>query len=155
MTRPLRVALLAHEFLINIGANDFLKNIIRGLALREDNEIIFLCPRGSNRIEHQVPTSAKAVLKKNPLVESILRRVLRQAREARAKVVKTDPSPYDFYRDACPRMRFIETDLDVESLRRLKVEHQIDVFLPSIHILPGDIPYVTYWPDCQPKHYPE
>jgi glycosyltransferase involved in cell wall biosynthesis len=155
MTRPLRVALLAHEFLINIGANDFLKNIIRGLALQEQNEIIFLCPRGENRIEHQVPTAAKAALKKNPIVEAVLRAVLLQARQARAKMVKPDPGPYSFYRDACPRMRFIETDLDVESLRRLKVEHQIDVFLPSIHILPKDIPYVTYWPDCQPKHYPE
>ncbi len=42
--RKLRMGIYAHEFLINIGANDFLKNIIRGLALEPQNELIFLCP---------------------------------------------------------------------------------------------------------------
>ena len=39
-----------------------------------------------------------------------------------------------------------------DALVRIKAERGIDIFLPSIHILPGELPYVTYWPDCQPNH---
>ncbi len=43
--RQIRIGILSHEFLINIGANDFLKLIISGLALRERTDIVFLHPR--------------------------------------------------------------------------------------------------------------
>ena len=128
--RQIRIGILSHEFLINIGANDFLKLIISGLALRERTDIVFLHPR---------PPAAAA-----EGVESA------ESAEGGAPHL-----PYDFYAEACPRMSFVACDIDPDSLETLRSELGIDVFLPSIHVLPKSLPYVTYWPDCQPKYYPE
>lgn len=154
--RPLRIAILAHEFLINIGANDFLKNIIRGLALNPQAELIFLCPRPHERVEHMVPASLKHTLKNIPYLKEASRALLRFMAPAADRIVsRTEAGEYDFYREACPRMEFLVCELSPAALSRLKVERQIDVFLPSIHILPRALPHVNYWPDCQPKHFPE
>lgn len=153
--RKLRIAILAHEFLINIGANDFLKNIIRGLALEAQNDIIFLCPRSNEKIELMTSPTVKETLKKVPYLKESLRAIVRHIGPATDKIIRPRQGEYDFYAEACPRMEFVICETDAQSLARLKEERQIDIFLPSIHILPPSLPYVTYWPDCQPKHYPE
>lgn len=153
--RKLRIGILAHEFLINIGANDFLKNIIRGLAVEPKTELVFLCPRSNERIEHMTPASVKETLKKVPYLKQTLRAMVRPIGPATDRLIKTDVGAYGFYAEACPRMEFVICETDVQSLLRIRDEKQIDVFLPSIHILPRSLPYVTYWPDCQPKHFPE
>lgn len=153
--QKLRIGILSHEFLINIGANDLLKNIIRGLALESQNEIIFLCPRSNEKIEHMTSASVKESLKKVPFLKQILRAVTRNIGPLTDKIIKQNVGEYAFYSEACPRMEFVTCEIDVQSLTRLQVEKQIDVFLLSIHILPNFLPYLTYWPDCQPKHYPE
>lgn len=107
----LRIGIVAHEFLINIGANDFLKNVLRGLALRSENDIVFLAPGRSEG--------------------------------------------YAFYAQACPRMEIVACSTDILSLAKVMEEQKLDMLMPSIHILPSEIPHVTYWPDCQPKHFPE
>lgn len=153
--RNLRVGILSHEFLINIGANDFLKNIIRGLAVEEGVEIFFLCPRSNERIEHAISPSWKERLKRVPFLKSSLRRLVKNIGPITDHLVRKNPGAYDYYMDACPRMTLIECEQDPVSLEQIMHERDIDIFLPSIHILPMHIPYLTYWPDCQPKHYPE
>lgn len=106
----MHIGLLATQFLVNIGANDFLKNIIRGLALQRENRITFIAP---------------------------------------------SENTYEFYLEACPWMEVAHAHDTVESLMQLRHERQIDVYLPSIFDFPTVFPYVTYWPDCQPKYYPE
>lgn len=106
----MHIGLLATQFLINIGANDFLKNIIRGLSLERGNRITFIGP---------------------------------------------SENTYEFYLDACPWMDIAHVHETPEALANLQREREIDVFLPSIFDFPLLFPYATYWPDCQPKHYPE
>lgn len=154
--KPVRIAILAHEFLINIGANDFLKNIIRGLALNPQAELIFLCPRPHERVEHMVPASVKHTLKNIPYLKQASRALVRFMAPAADRIIrKTEAGEYDFYREACPRMEFVVCEISPAALARIRMERQIDIFLPSIHILPQELPYLTYWPDCQPKHFPE
>ncbi len=153
--QKLRIGILSHEFLINIGANDFLKNLIRGLALECQNEIVFLCPRSNERIEHMASPTLKEKLKKIPYLKQFLRALLRHIGPVSDQIIRKKPRAYDFYLEACPSMELLECELDAESLARIQIEKKIDVFLPSIHILPTTLPYITYWPDCQPKHYPE
>ena len=152
--RPLRIALLAHEFLINIGANDFLKNIIRGLALNPDAELLFLCPKPHERVEHMVPASVKHGLKNIPFFKDAARRLVRLVGPAADRIVpQARTGAYEFYAEACRRMSFVTCEITGPALARLRAERGIDVFLPSIHVLPTELPYVTYWPDCQPKHF--
>ncbi len=153
--RKLRIGILSHEFLVNIGANDFLKNIIRGLALESQNDIIFLCPRSNEKIEQLTSPVLKEKLKKIPFLKQCLRAFTKRIGPITDRVIKQEPNAYDFYLEACPRMEVVECEQDVKSIERLQSEMKIDVFLPSIFILPTSLPYVTYWPDCQPKHYPE
>ncbi len=153
--KKIRIGILSHEFLINIGANDFLKNIIRGLALESQNDIIFLCPRSNERIEHKTSPALKESLKKVPFLKQALRAVVRRLGPVTDRIYKKEVGAYDFYLEACPRMELHECEQDPESLAKVKLEKQIDIFLLSIHILPTSLPYLTYWPDCQPKHYPE
>lgn len=153
--RKIRIGILSHEFLINIGANDFLKNIIRGLALESQSEIVFLCPRSNEKIEHKAPASLKEKLKKIPFLKQILRAITRNIGPITDKIFLQTTDEYYFYAEACPRMEFVCCEIDEKSLTRLMIERNIDIFLPSIHILPNSLPFVTYWPDCQPKYYPE
>jgi len=147
-----RIAILAHEFLINIGANDFLKNLIRGLAVQESADLVFLCPPGTQRAQgHTAGASHREVRS----LARLLRSLFRGAHDSRTSGSSRLPDTYDFYREACPRMTVVESPTDPASLRRLQQTYDIDVFFPSIHILPADLPYITYWPDCQPKHFPE
>ena len=151
----LRIGILSHEFLINIGANDFLKNIIRGLAVETQNDIVFLCPRSNEHIEQMASPVIKEQLKKIPYLKQVLRAVMRHTGLITDMIIRKKPGVYDYYFEACPRMELLECELDAATLARIQIEKQIDIFLPSIHILPTTLPYVTYWPDCQPKHYPE
>jgi glycosyltransferase involved in cell wall biosynthesis len=154
--RKIRIAILAHEFLINIGANDFLKNIIRGLALEKQNEIIFLCPGTNKKIEHFAPENTKNSLRKIPYLKWILRMFANRIGPTADKFVKhNNYEDYKYYKEACPNMKFITCDVNARSLCQLKEDEDIDIFLPSIHAMPKSLPYVTYWPDCQPKHFPE
>jgi glycosyltransferase involved in cell wall biosynthesis len=153
--RRLRIALLAHEFLINIGANDFLKNLIRGLALEREAEITFLYPRPLEKLQLMAPERIKAPLRRMPRLMGLLRRAKAAAAPAAGMLVRDHPEDYDFYAEAAPRMRLLAHDVDEASLRRLRDAEGIDVFMPSIHILGTDIRHVNYWPDCQPKHFPE
>jgi glycosyltransferase involved in cell wall biosynthesis len=154
-TTKLRIGILAHEFLINIGANDFLKNVIRGLASESQNEIVFLCPRSNERIEHIVSAPVKEALKNVPYLKQALRAVTRHIGPVTDRVIKSQASDYAFYAEACPRMEFATCEMTADALTRFKEAQAIDVFIPSIHVLPTWLPYVSYWPDCQPKHYPE
>ena len=124
------IGILAQEFLVNVGANDFLKNLIRGLNLIQNLDIIFICPPHKSFSSNNIPLS-------HDLIEDELR------------------SFYKFYSEACSRMRFIESVSDSESLLRLQDIVGIDIFFPSIYKLSKPLKYITYWPDCQPKHYPQ
>ena len=154
-SRNLRIGILSHEFLVNIGANDFLKNIIRGLALETRNEIFFICPRSNEIVEHLAPAHVKENLKKIPYLKQVLRSMMGKAGPLTDKIINNNPSEYEFYAEACNNMEFVQCEANASTLSRLKSEKGIDIFLPSIHVLPDSLPYVTYWPDCQPKHYPE
>ncbi|WP_292356621.1 glycosyltransferase [Mesorhizobium sp.] len=152
----MRVALLAHEFLINIGANDFLKNVIRGLSENPDADLIFLCPRSNERMEAAVSADVKARLARLPYLKRVLRLGARSFAPVADLLIKNQPSEYDFYAEASHKpMEFVVCETHAASLKNLQTEHKIDVFMPSIHILPKSLPYVTYWPDTQPKYYPE
>ena len=154
--RKLRIALLAHEFLINIGANDFLKNLIRGLSYNPDIDLIFLCPRSNERVEAAVGADVKARLARVPYIKRLLRMSARTLAPMTDLLIKNQPSEYDFYAEASPQpMEFITCETHYESLLKLQAEKNIDLFMPSIHILPKTLPYLTYWPDAQPKYYPE
>jgi glycosyltransferase involved in cell wall biosynthesis len=154
--RKIRIALLAHEFLINIGANDFLKNLIRGLSCNPDAELIFLCPRSNEKVEAAVAADLKARLARVPYLKRLLRMGARTLAPMTDLLIKNQPSEYDFYAEASPYpMEFVTCETHYESLVKLQVEKRIDIFMPSIHILPKTLPYVTYWPDAQPKYYPE
>lgn len=152
--QKLRIGILSHEFLINIGANDFLKNIIRGLSLR-DNDILFLCPRSNEKIEHLASETTKNRLRKIPFLKQLLRSFVRRIGPATEKIIKQKYDNYKFYIEACPRMKVIPCEANADSLAQIKKEEEIDIFLPSIYAWPKSLPYVTYWPDCQPKHFPE
>lgn len=155
-TRKIRIALLSHEFLINIGANDFLKNLIRGLSYNPDAELIFLCPRSNEKIEAAVSAEMKARLARIPYLKRLLRKGARTLGPMTDLLIKNQPSEYDFYAEASPQpMEFVTCETHYESLVKLQAEKAIDVFMPSIHILPKTLPYLTYWPDAQPKYYPE
>lgn len=153
--RPLHVAILAHEFLINIGANDFLRNLIRGLGDNRDTRITFLCPRSNEKVEMMAPAHVKERLKRIPFIKTVARKIMRHAGPITDYIISQDPHEYHFYAEVCERMEFVTSEVDAQTLLRLKAERGIDVFLPSIHVLPPELPYVTYWPDCQPKHLPE
>ncbi|MGI6856912.1 glycosyltransferase [Mesorhizobium sp. 1B3] len=155
MARPVRIALLAHEFLINTGANDFLKNIIRGLGLNPEVELIFLCPRANEKIEAAIPPAIKSGLSRIPYLKRLLRFGGHAAASVSELVIKSDPDEYAFYAEACSSMRFVTTEAAPHALAMVKEEHRIDLFMPSIHILPKTLPYITYWPDAQPKYFPE
>lgn len=117
----IKIGLLAEEFLINIGANDFLKNIIRGLDSIKGFELYFICPEIETLNLSSYDLSQK----------------------------------YSYYADASARMVFMQSKTDSSSLIKIKKLHDIDVFMPSIHPLSNELQYITYWPDCQPKHFPE
>ncbi|WP_424629454.1 glycosyltransferase [Bradyrhizobium sp. SYSU BS000235] len=154
--RRLRIALLAHEFLINIGANDFLKNLIRGLSYNPDIELIFLCPRSNERIEAAVGADVKARLARVPYIKRLLRTSARTLAPMTDLLIRNQPSEYDFYAEASPEpMEFISCETHADALLKLQAEKNIDLFMPSIHVLPKALPYLTYWPDAQPKYYPE
>jgi glycosyltransferase involved in cell wall biosynthesis len=154
--RKIHVALLAHEFLINIGANDFLKNVIRGLSHEPDVQLVFLCPRSNERLEAGVSASTKARLARIPYLKRVLRMGARTLAPMTDLLVRNQPSEYDFYAEASQRpMEFVTCETDAAALERLRGEHRIDVFMPSIHVLPRQLPHVNYWPDVQPKYFPE
>jgi glycosyltransferase involved in cell wall biosynthesis len=154
--RKLRVALLAHEFLINIGANDLLKNLIRGLSCNPDAELIFLGPRSNERMEAAVSADVKARLARIPYLKRLLRMGARSLAPMTDMLIKSQPPEYDFYAEASPLpMEFITCETHAEALAKLQTDRKIDVFMPTIHVLPRSLPYVTYWPDAQPKYYPE
>ena len=52
-------------------------------------------------------------------------------------------------------MKIIPSDESAEALRKLLADGVVDVVMPTIFPLPGDIPHLSYWPDCQPKHFPQ
>lgn len=117
------IGILSHEFLINIGANDLLRNILRGLAHRPETEIFFLCP---------------------PLAEA--EQNLNQKALSKA---------YELYAEVAPRMHFVPCVPNPFDIGSVITDYKLDLVMPSIHVLPDHFKYVTYWPDCQPKHLPE
>jgi len=114
-----------------------------------------MCPRSNERIEHSVSPLWKERLKKIPLLKALLRTFVGKIGPITDYLIKKNEGAYAYYLEACPRMILVECEQDNQSLERIMREYEIDIFLPSINILPEHIPYVTYWPDCQPKHYPE
>ncbi|MCJ8151396.1 glycosyltransferase [Shinella sedimenti] len=151
----LHVGILAREFLGNIGANDFLRNVIRGLGQRPGTKITFLCPRSNEKVEMIASAHLKERLKRIPFLKTVTRSVMRYAGPITDRIFPQDPDEYAFYAEVCERMEFVTSETDAQSLIRLKEEQGIDVLLPSVQVLPSEIPYVTYWPDCQPKYFPE
>ncbi|MCJ8151402.1 glycosyltransferase [Shinella sedimenti] len=118
------IGICAHDFLLNTGANDYLKIQIRALDFDPDNKIFLLVPPENQAME-----------------------LIRRAADG--------DSSYSFYREAAPNLELIECEFDSESFRALMRDRGIDIFYPSGRALDRDIPFVTYWPDCQPKHLPE
>lgn len=124
--KPARIGLLAHEFLINTGANDLLCNIIRGLSHEGRHELYFLCP-----------PALDAAGKPETDQEELSRH-------------------YGLYAEAAATpMTFVPCAGEAAALREAVRAHALDLLMPSIHVFDFDTPYVTYWPDCQPKHFPE
>src|SRR5690606_14435236 len=108
------------------------------------------------RVEHMVSASVKHSLKNIPYFKQAARRLVRLFGPAADRIVpRTETGAYEFYAEACRRMTFVTCEISPGALARLREERGIDVCLPSIHVLPSELPYVTYWPDCQPKHFPE
>jgi len=130
LNETVTIGILAKEFLVNIGANDLLKNLIRGLDLIHGLEIVFICPKQPNSPSGGLP------------VENMCS-------------IHDLKSKYHFYSEASSRMRFVMSDSDGLSLLDLQGHEGIDLFFPSIHPLPSPLRYITYWPDCQPKYYPQ
>lgn len=151
----LRIGLLAHQFLINIGANDFLKNLIRGLSQNPDYELIFLAPKKSAVLAQEVPPKVTRALSKAPPVKKALKWSFNAVRPAIDKPTEAFAQEYDFYLQACPEMTILPSDESADALRKLIVDDVVDIVMPSIFPLPKDIPHLNYWPDCQPKHFPE
>ncbi len=151
----LRIGLLAHQFLINIGANDFIKNLIRGLAQNPDYELIFLVPTKSAGIAQEVAPQISGVLDKALPLRNALRWGYKKTRPIFDKPTAAIDLKYEFYLQACPEMKILPSDESVEALRELIANDVIDIVMPSIFPLPAEVPHVNYWPDCQPKHFPE
>jgi glycosyltransferase involved in cell wall biosynthesis len=130
LERSVTIGILAKEFLVNIGANDFLKNLIRGLDLIHGLDIVFICPKHSN-------SEANERLPQGLSIDDALR------------------TEYNFYGEASKSMRFVLCESDDRSLLNIQTAERIDLFFPSIYPLPKPLKYITYWPDCQPKYYPQ
>ena len=154
-TGNLRIGIIAHEFLVNIGANDFLKNVLRGLALQRTTEVYFFIPRSNELIEQNAPQALKQRLKEVPGAKRALRAMTRPIGPVTDLLMRNRTDEHSFYAEACPWMEIISCEATVPSLRDIMEVLEIDLVMPSIHILPPDIPHVNYWPDCQPKHFPE
>lgn len=155
MANKIKIGILANEFLINIGANDFLKNLIRGLALNKNYKLYFICPVASEILETKLNESLKYKLKKIPYLKYLLRKLAGLTKPLTNAFINTPISSYEFYQEASEDMELVQCEKSDSKLKELMDQYGIDVFFPSIHILDKTIPYISYWPDCQPKYYPE
>lgn len=68
---------------------------------------------------------------------------------------RDDETIYQYYLQAFPEMRRIYSECDQASLDSLWKTLNIDCFLLSIYPLGTELPYLTYWPDCQHRRFPE
>ena len=155
MTRPIRIGLLAHQFLINIGANDFLKNLIRGLSFNPDCELVFLAPSRSDLVAEKAAGPIAKATRHTPALRKMLRSGFNLVRPVVNSAAPSPVSEYEFYLEACRDMRILRCEENVDSLTKLINEDVVDLVMPSIFPLPQHIPHMNYWPDCQPKHFPE
>jgi glycosyltransferase involved in cell wall biosynthesis len=147
---------MAHQFLNTIGASDFLKNLLRGLAINPSYELIFLCPRASQTAEERVPSALRKAFRDIPGLKRTFRTGLRLAAPVAERVIaRSIANSYNYYLEACPAMAIVHCDEAINSIREVMKIHRLDLVLPSVHVLPGELPHITYWPDCQPKHFPE
>jgi glycosyltransferase involved in cell wall biosynthesis len=151
----LRIGVLAREFLVNIGANDFLRNILRGLASDPSHELVFLCPPSASSVEALAPAPVRRMAGRFRTIRKAVGRLEHSLEPVAGSIGGPIDERYAFYAEACPDLEFVATADDAERLGRLRESLGIDVFLPSIHRLPREIACVNYWPDCQPKHLPE
>lgn len=151
---PLHIGVLAHEFLINMGANDLLKNLLRGLNEREDLKVFFLVPDAQESIILSVPQSVKNKLRRFKVISKILKHLSRKLVFLKLSK-KTLGHPYTFYQSAFPTMTIVQCQATSRDLNKIIDLYELDIIFPSIHKLNIKVPYVTYWPDCQPKHYPQ
>lgn len=152
----LRIGILGHRFMENMGAVDFLANIMRGLACGNAHELYVLTPRSSTMIERRAPAGLRKALRGIPGATSSIRSGLGLIAPITDWMLRAKPS----------RISGVQTDVDVR-LKSLPCEGAadaqmlaaqeagLDVLLMAMHPLPGPVPYVTYWPDCQSVHYPE
>ena len=153
--QKIRVAVLAHEFLINMGANDLLKNLLRALNTRDDVEIYFLVPDSADKAILMMPTKIKSIFRKNKKLIKFSKRFIRRHKYLFRQANLPSTNDYSFYVEACSQLIIVPcqaTDTDITRVIKL---FRIDVLFPSIHALNIEIPYITYWPDCQPKHFPD
>ena len=153
--QKIHIAVLAHEFLINMGANDLLKNLLRALNTRDDVEVYFLVPDGADKAILSVPTKVKSIFRKNKKLIKFSKRLIRRHKYLFRQANSRSPNEYSFYVEACPRLIIVPCQATNIGITRVVKLFGIDVLLPSIHALDIEIPYITYWPDCQPKHFPE
>src|SRR5262245_51545373 len=154
--KKLRIGVMAHQFLTTIGANDFLKNLLLGLASKPDYELIFLCPRANKTAEERVPLSLRNALRAIPGLKSSVRAGLRLVAPVAEKLMlKTIVGIYNHYVEACPELQIVHCEETVDALRDVVRSQGLDLIFPSTHVLPSDLPHINYWPDCQPKHFPE
>ena len=150
----MKVGILSHEFLINTGANDLLKNFLVALNSKDEVEIFFVVPNLKGRIEQSAKRRLKSPLFRKRWVKKIALFLLRPSSFTKMPYMLM-PGEYAFYQQAAPRMQIVESDADVQSLKKIQNTYNIEVFFPSIRVLAESMAYVTYWPDCQPKHFPE
>ncbi len=151
----MKVGVLAQEFLINTGANDLLKNFLVALNSNETVELYFIVPPSDVRMEQKIKKRNPRILIKVRPLKKIARSILKLLNRGIKVVNPVSPSEFSLYFDAAPSMRLVESRIDEKSLLKLRTDYEIDVFFPSIFDLGQKLPYITYWPDCQPKHFPE
>jgi glycosyltransferase involved in cell wall biosynthesis len=154
----MKVGILASEFLVNIGANDFLRNLLKGLGTQSEVEIVFIAP--SIPVAPIPNNGAIQFIKRlvrSPRVRGYLRSALTLARGALSRTPTEDDQlqSYAYYLNDLPRVSLVSSIYSEVDLKKVVRTHGIDVLFPSIHRLSFGCPYVTYWPDCQPKHFPE
>lgn len=154
----MKVGILASEFLVNIGANDFLRNLLKGLGTQADVEIVFIAP--SVPVAPVVNSGAVKIIKhlvRSPRIRGYLRTALNLARGKISRTPTKDDQlkSFAYYLNDLPRVSLVSSTYSEADLKNVVRTHKIDVLFPSIYQLSVGCPYVTYWPDCQPKHFPE
>ncbi len=155
LNRKLRVGIPSHPFQLTMGGTDFLRALVRGLATESSLELVFLCPPAARRLETLVPGSLRRVLGRIGPLRTGLRRVEARLEPAAMLLGSRAGSRESDFQSACPAMDIVTCAPDGPSIAKIARSLSLDVLIPVSDPVPGDIPIVTYWADCQPDRFPQ